>query len=347
MDHAGARRLPHAPGVRRRSRARVRTAPAGRDVRGDRAGRRRHPVHRARHARGGRRRPVRRNRCRARRRCCAMAWRRWRSSPVTASTSTASASMLRVARRIGDALGITVRTTYLAAHALPPEFAGTPDAYVDAAVRMAAAAACRRAGRCGGRVLRRHRLLAGAGAARVRSGARARRAGEVARRPAERPRRRGAGGGIRRPVRGPCRTHDGGRRARDGGRTAPSRCCCRAPSTSCATRKLPPLDAFRAHGVPMAVATDCNPGTSPLLSVAPGDATGLHAFPADARRSACAAPPCTRRARSACTTAACCAPACAPTSCAGASGIPPNCATGSAANSSRPSMSAAPRIASI
>jgi imidazolonepropionase len=31
--------------------------------------------------------------------------------------------------------------------------------------------------------------------------------------------------------------------------------------------KLPPLDALRAHGVPMAVATDCNPGTSPLLSL--------------------------------------------------------------------------------
>src|SRR5690606_17561580 len=31
--------------------------------------------------------------------------------------------------------------------------------------------------------------------------------------------------------------------------------------------KLPPLDAFRQHGVPMAVATDCNPGTAPLLSL--------------------------------------------------------------------------------
>jgi imidazolonepropionase len=31
--------------------------------------------------------------------------------------------------------------------------------------------------------------------------------------------------------------------------------------------KLPPLDAFREHGVPMAVATDCNPGTAPLLSL--------------------------------------------------------------------------------
>ena len=31
--------------------------------------------------------------------------------------------------------------------------------------------------------------------------------------------------------------------------------------------KLPPLDALREHGVAMAVATDCNPGTSPLLSL--------------------------------------------------------------------------------
>jgi imidazolonepropionase len=31
--------------------------------------------------------------------------------------------------------------------------------------------------------------------------------------------------------------------------------------------KLPPIDSLRAHGVAMAVATDCNPGTSPLLSL--------------------------------------------------------------------------------
>jgi imidazolonepropionase len=30
---------------------------------------------------------------------------------------------------------------------------------------------------------------------------------------------------------------------------------------------LPPLDLLRANGVAMAVATDCNPGTSPLLSL--------------------------------------------------------------------------------
>jgi imidazolonepropionase len=31
--------------------------------------------------------------------------------------------------------------------------------------------------------------------------------------------------------------------------------------------QLPPIDAFRRHGVPMALATDCNPGSSPLTSL--------------------------------------------------------------------------------
>ncbi len=41
------------------------------------------------------------------------------------------ARCLRVARSLSE-LGITVRTTYLGAHALPPEFDGRPDDYVDA-----------------------------------------------------------------------------------------------------------------------------------------------------------------------------------------------------------------------
>jgi hypothetical protein len=39
--------------------------------------------------------------------------------------------MLRVAHRIGETLGIEVRTTLLAAHALPPEYAGRADDYID------------------------------------------------------------------------------------------------------------------------------------------------------------------------------------------------------------------------
>jgi imidazolonepropionase len=38
---------------------------------------------------------------------------------------------LRVARRLGQALGATVRTTFLGAHALPPEFAGRSQDYID------------------------------------------------------------------------------------------------------------------------------------------------------------------------------------------------------------------------
>ncbi len=39
--------------------------------------------------------------------------------------------MLRVARQLGELLPITVKTTCLAAHALPPEFAGRADDYID------------------------------------------------------------------------------------------------------------------------------------------------------------------------------------------------------------------------
>jgi imidazolonepropionase len=42
------------------------------------------------------------------------------------------ARMLRVARRLGRELPLSVRATCLAAHALPPEFEGRGDAYIDA-----------------------------------------------------------------------------------------------------------------------------------------------------------------------------------------------------------------------
>jgi len=45
------------------------------------------------------------------------------------------ARCLRVARRLGRELPLTVRTTSLAAHALPPEFDGRADDYIDAVVQ--------------------------------------------------------------------------------------------------------------------------------------------------------------------------------------------------------------------
>jgi imidazolonepropionase len=45
-------------------------------------------------------------------------------------TLEAEAKMLRVARRIGELLPVGVATTFLGAHATPPEFAGRPDDYI-------------------------------------------------------------------------------------------------------------------------------------------------------------------------------------------------------------------------
>jgi imidazolonepropionase len=44
---------------------------------------------------------------------------------------TTEAKMLRVARTLGEQLPVTLRTTCLAAHALPPEYQGQADAYID------------------------------------------------------------------------------------------------------------------------------------------------------------------------------------------------------------------------
>ncbi|KAI3594742.1 Imidazolonepropionase [Cupriavidus sp. U2] len=43
----------------------------------------------------------------------------------------AERKQLRVARRLGEAYGVTVYTTFLGAHALPPEYAGRADDYID------------------------------------------------------------------------------------------------------------------------------------------------------------------------------------------------------------------------
>jgi len=45
------------------------------------------------------------------------------------------AKMLRAARRLGERFPVTVKTTLLAAHTLPPEFASRPDDYIDTIAR--------------------------------------------------------------------------------------------------------------------------------------------------------------------------------------------------------------------
>ncbi len=174
--------------------------------------------------------------------------------------------MLRVARRIGEALGITVRTTYLAAHALPPEFVGDADGYIDAVVDWlprlhaeglvdAVDAFCEGIGfspaqtrrvfetaRALGLPVKLHAdQLSDLGGARL--------AAEFGGLSADHIEHT---------------TEDGVRAMAQAGTVAVL-----LPGAFHVLRetKLPPLELLRMHGVPMALATDCNPGTSPLLSL--------------------------------------------------------------------------------
>lgn len=174
--------------------------------------------------------------------------------------------MLRVARRIGERLGVTVRTTYLAAHALPPEFAGNPDGYIDAAAQWlpqlhaeglidAVDAFCEGIGFTPEQTRRMFQA--------------ARELGVPVKLHADQLSDLG-GGALAAAFDGLSADHvehtsvDSVRAMAEHGTVAVL-----LPGAFHVLRetKLPPLDAFREHGVAMAIATDCNPGTSPLLSM--------------------------------------------------------------------------------
>ena len=145
---------------------------------------------------------------------------------------------------------------------------------------------CRRAGRCGGRLLRRHRLHAGADRARLRK---ARELGLPVKLHAEQLSNLG---GAQLAARYGALSADHveylrlKRMPRRWRRRARSRCCCPAPSTPCARHKLPPVDC-----VPRARRADGGRDRlqSRLLAadLAPaGDEHGLHAVSPDAGGSA-------------------------------------------------------------
>jgi imidazolonepropionase len=174
--------------------------------------------------------------------------------------------MLRVARRIGEQLGITVRTAYLAAHALPPEFIDDADGYIDAVVdwlpRLHAE----------GLVDAVDAFCEGIGF----SPAQTRRVFEAARALALPVKLHAdqlsdlGGAALAAEFGGLSADHvehtssAGVRAMAEAGTVAVL-----LPGAFHVLREttLPPLDEFRTHGVAMAVATDCNPGTSPLLSL--------------------------------------------------------------------------------
>ena len=174
--------------------------------------------------------------------------------------------MLRVARRIGDALGITVRTTFLGAHALPPEFAGHADGYIDAVVSWlpvlhaeglvdAVDAFCEGIGFTPAQTWR---VFAAAEALGLPVKLHADQLSDL------------GGAALVAAFGGLSADHveytnDAAVRAMAAAGTV----AVLLPGAFHCLRETrrPPIGAFRAHGVPMAVATDCNPGTSPLLSL--------------------------------------------------------------------------------
>ena len=174
--------------------------------------------------------------------------------------------MLRVARQVGESLGITVRTTYLAAHALPPEFAGNPDSYIDAVVEWlprlhaeglvdAVDAFCEGIGFTPAQT---RRVFEAARALGLPVKLHADQLSDL------------DGAALVADFDGLSADHvehsslDSVRAMAAHGTVAVL-----LPGAFHVLRetKLPPLDAFREHGVSMAVATDCNPGTAPLLSL--------------------------------------------------------------------------------
>ena len=175
--------------------------------------------------------------------------------------------MLEVARRIGTELGITVRTTFLGAHAVPPEFSGRQSDYVDElCVRMLPAIA--RSGLADAvDAFCEHIAFTPSETRRVFEEARAL--------------------GLRVKLHADQLSDLGGAAlaAEFGALSADhleytSEAGVRAMASSGAVAvmlpaafytlretRLPPIEAFRRHGVPMAVASDVNPGTSPVLSL--------------------------------------------------------------------------------
>ncbi|MBS0455774.1 MAG: imidazolonepropionase [Proteobacteria bacterium] len=175
--------------------------------------------------------------------------------------------MLRVARRIGEELGVGVRTTFLGAHALAPEFAGRADDYIDHLCHVMLPAIARESladavdAFCEGIgfTLEQTRRVFDAAHAH----------GLPVKLHAEQLSRLG-GAALAAHYHALSADHLEWIDEADAlAMGAAGTVAVLLPGAFVCLRetRLPPIHALRAHGVAMAVATDCNPGTSPLLSL--------------------------------------------------------------------------------
>lgn len=177
------------------------------------------------------------------------------------------AKSLRAARRLGQERPVTVRTTFLGAHALPPEANGDKDAYIDLVAKQMLPAIAAKGladavdGFCEGIAFSPEQM------ARVFDAAKAH------------------GLPVKLHADQLSNLHGAALAARYGGLSADhleytdeEGAAAMAKAGTVAVilpgayyfireTKKPPLDLFRSHGTKMALATDNNPGTSPLTSL--------------------------------------------------------------------------------
>lgn len=176
------------------------------------------------------------------------------------------AKCLRVARQLAQVRAVSVRTTFLGAHALPPEFAQQADAYIDAVVAMLPAlhaeglvdavdAFCERIGFS---LAQTERVFAAAKALGLPVKLHAEQLSDS----------QGAALAARYGALS-CDhlewlSEDGARAMAHAGSVAVL-----LPGAFYFIREthVPPVELLRAHGVPMALSTDCNPGSSPCTSL--------------------------------------------------------------------------------
>ena len=175
--------------------------------------------------------------------------------------------MLRVARAVASQRTVRVRTSYLGAHAVPPEYKGRADAYIDELCIPGLGAAHAEGlvdavdGFCEGIAFSPEQI------ARVFDKAKS--LGIPVKLHAEQLSNLG---GAQLAARYGALSADHLEYANEQDAEAMAGSGTVAvilPGAFYTLREsvAPPIAAFRAHGVPMAVATDCNPGSSPMASL--------------------------------------------------------------------------------
>jgi imidazolonepropionase len=186
--------------------------------------------------------------------------------------------MLEVARRLDDASALTVSTTLLAAHAVPPEFAGNADAYIDLICEKLIPTVA-------------EKQLADAVDAYCETVAfNTEQIGRVfeAAQSAGLPVKLHAdqlsdGGGAALAARFDALSADHLEYASEDGIVALGKANAAAvllpgAYVTLQETRCPPVAALRDNGVPIAIATDCNPGTSPLCSITEAMALASRVF---------------------------------------------------------------------